>query len=116
MPQDISTTCNGFGNMFLIKHALSYPKSGLVLARHYYTEKEWGALGYRALFPSAMTYKPKINSRTVQGESNGTGARQESGTTEGGADIVEESQGGSGPTVNRADILVGRPGQVQVPE
>ena len=32
-----------------------------------------------------------------------------------GADTVVESQGGSGKTVNRADILAGRRGQVEVP-
>ena len=33
---------------------------------------------------------------------------------EGGRDIVREAKGGSGPTVNGADRLVGMPGQVQV--
>ena len=33
--------------------------------------KEWGALGSRALVPSAITYKQKINSMTVQGERTG---------------------------------------------
>ena len=50
-------------------------KGGLVLARHDDDAKEWGALGSRALVPSAIIYKPKINSRTVHGERTGAGAR-----------------------------------------
>ena len=34
MPRDISATCDGCGKRFSIKHALSCPKGGLVLARH----------------------------------------------------------------------------------
>ena len=34
VPQDIPATCDGYGKMFLIEHALSCPKGGLVLARH----------------------------------------------------------------------------------
>ena len=86
----------------MIEHDLACPKGGLVLALHYEAAKEWGDLGSRALFPSALTYELKINSRTVQGESNGAGAQQGSGTSEGGADTVGEYQGGSGPTVNGA--------------
>ena len=74
-----------------------------------------GALGARALVPSAITYKPKINSRTVQGESTGAGARQESGTADGGADTVGEDQGGRVRTVNDAHRLVGIPGQAEIP-
>ena len=77
MPQDIPTTCDGYGKKFLIKHALSCPKGGLVLSLHDDAAKEWGALVSQALVPSAITYKPKINSRTVQGERTGAGARQE---------------------------------------
>ena len=43
----------------------------MFLARHDDAEKEWGTLGARALFPSAITYKPKTVSRTVQGERTG---------------------------------------------
>ena len=39
--------------------------------RHNYAAKEWGTLGDRALIPSAITYEPKINSRTVQEERTG---------------------------------------------
>ena len=67
MPQDIPATCDGCGKKFSIEHALSCPKGGLVLARHDDTAKEWGSLGARDLVPSAITYEPKINSRTVQG-------------------------------------------------
>ena len=34
MPQNISATCDGCGKRFLIEHALSCPKGGLVLVRH----------------------------------------------------------------------------------
>ena len=66
MPQDIPVTCNGCGKRLLIEHALSCPKGGLVLERHDEDEKEWGALGYRALVPSAITYEQKINSVAEQ--------------------------------------------------
>ena len=114
IPQDILATCNGCGKNFSIDHAPSCPKGGLVLARHDDAAKEWGFLGSWSLVPSAITYEPKINSRTVQGGRTRAGARQEGGEADGGADIVEESQGGIGPTVNEADRLVGRPVQVQV--
>ena len=67
MPQDIHVTCDGWGKKFLIQHALSCLKGGLVLMRHDAAAKELGTLGPRALVPSAITYEPKINSRTVQG-------------------------------------------------
>ena len=56
MPQDIPANCDGCGKKFSIEHALSCPKGGLVLARHDDDAKEWGALGARALVPSAITY------------------------------------------------------------
>ena len=71
MPQDIPTTFNGCGKKFSIKHALSCPKDGLVLAQHDNAAKEWGSLGARDLVPGAITYEPKTNSRTVQGERTG---------------------------------------------
>ena len=94
MPQDIPVTCDGLGKKLSTKHALSCPKCGLVLARHDDAAKEWGTLGARDLFPSAFTYKPKINSRTVRGGRTGTGARQERETDDDGADTVGEAQGG----------------------
>ena len=103
MPQDIPTTCDGCGKKFSIEHALSCLKGGLVLARHDEAAKEWGALGARALVPSAINYEPKINSRTVQGERTGSGARQEGGEADGGTDTV-------GKTGNKAARLVGQTG------
>ena len=91
MPQDIPTTCDVCVKKFLIEHALSFPKDGLVLARNYDAAKEWGALGDRALVPSAITYEPKINNTT---------------------ETVGEAQEGRESTVNRADKLVGQLGQV----
>ena len=88
MPQEIPATCDGCVKKFSIEHALSFPKVGLVLARHDDSAKEWGALGSRDLVPSAITYEPKINSRTVQGERTGAGLWQESGTADGGTDTV----------------------------
>ena len=117
MPQDIPATCDGCGKRFSINHSLSCPKGGIVMARHNDSANEWGALGSRALVPSAITYKPKINSRTVKGERTGARERQEGGIVNGGADIVGEAQGGggSGPTVNRAAVLARSLGQVAVP-
>ena len=115
MPQDIPATCNGYGKKLSIEHAISCPKGGFVLVRHYDAAKEWGALASRALVPSAITYEPKINRRTVQRERTRAGAWQESGTADGGADIVGESKGGSGRTANRAARVSGRLLQVQVP-
>ena len=86
IPQDIPATCDGSCKKFSIEHALSCPKGGIVIARHDGAAKEWGALEARALVPSTITYEPKINSRTVQGERNGSGARQEGGEADGGTD------------------------------
>ena len=43
----------------------------------------------QALVPSAISYKTKINSMKVQEKRIGAGARQESGISKSGADIVE---------------------------
>ena len=56
MPQDIFATCNGCGKKFLIYHAVSCPKSGLVMARHDDAAKDWGDLGAQAFVPSAIIY------------------------------------------------------------
>ena len=45
MSQDIPAICDGCGKKFLIEHALSCPKGGLVLTWHDDAAKEWGALG-----------------------------------------------------------------------
>ena len=103
MPHDIPATCDGCVKKFSIEHALSLPKGVLVLARHDDNAKEWGAFGARALVPSAITYEPKINSRSVQGERTGAGARQEGGEANGGTETV-------GRTVNGAARLVGQLG------
>ena len=108
MPQDIPATCDGCGKKFLIDHALSCPKGGLVLERHDDAAKEWGALGARSLVPIAITYYHKINGKTVQGGRTGTGTRQEEGESDGGIDTV-------GRMVNGAASLVGQPGQAVVP-
>ena len=84
MPQNIPATRDGCGKKFSIYQALSWTKGGLVLARHDEAAKEWGNLGSQALVPSTITYKPKISSRTVQGERIGDGARQEGGGANGG--------------------------------
>ena len=67
MPQYILATCDVCGKRFLIKHTLSCPKGGLVLAHHDDAAKESDAIGAWDLVPSANTYKPIINSRTIQG-------------------------------------------------
>ena len=56
MPQDIPAACDGCGKKFSIEHALSCPNGGLVLAHHYDSTKDLGALGARSLIPSAITY------------------------------------------------------------
>ena len=108
MPQDIPAICDGCGKKFSIEHALPCPKGDLVIAQHDDAAKEWGALGARDLVPSDITYEPKFNSRTVQGERTGAGAWQDGGGADGGTDTV-------GRTVNGAARLVGQPGQVVVP-
>ena len=84
------------------------PKGGLVLARHDDAAKEWGDLGSWSLIPSAITYEPKINSRTMQGERTKARERQEGGEADGGRDTV-------GRKVNVAARLIGKPGKVVVP-
>ena len=76
IPQDIPAACDGCGKRFSIKLSLSCPKCGLVLDRHEDAAKKWGALGARALIPSAISYKRKINIKIVQGERTGAGARR----------------------------------------
>ena len=92
----------------MIEHALSCPKGDLVLARHDDAAKECGALGVRVFVPSAITYEPKITTRTVQGERTGAGAQKEGGEADSSTDTV-------GRTVNRAARLVGQLRQVVVP-
>ena len=72
---NLSTDCDGCGKKVLVTHALSCLNGGIVLAWHNDTAKELGALSVWSLNPSRISYKPEINSRTVQGERNGAGAR-----------------------------------------
>ena len=71
VPLNLPTYCDGCGKRFSVPHDLSCPKGGLVLERHNDDAKEWGTLSDRALNSSLISYKPKINSRTVYGEMNG---------------------------------------------
>ena len=114
MTQGIPATCDGCGKKFSIENTLSCPKGGLVLTWHDDIAKEWGDLRARDLVPSAITYEPKINSRTVQGERTGSGERQERGLADGGTETVGEAQEGQERTVNGAARLLGKPGQVVV--
>ena len=88
MPQDNPVSCDSCGKKFSVEHAISCPNGDLVMEQHDDAAKEWGDLGFRALIPSALIYEPKSNSRTVQGEMNGAGVRQEGGTSNSGMDIV----------------------------
>ena len=115
MPQDIPVACDGCNKKILIEHALSCPKGDLVLARHDAAAKKWCALGSQALAPSAITYKPKINNRTVQGERTGALARKEGREANGGTETVGEAQGVKIRMVNGADRLIRQPVQVVVP-
>ena len=75
VPLNLSTDCDGCGQKFSVPYALSFPNGALVLARQNDAAKEWGALLARAINHSAISYEPKINSRTVQGERNRAGVR-----------------------------------------
>ena len=77
-------------------------------------QRSWAPLDPRALVSSAITYEPKINSRTVQGERTRAGFWQDNGAADGGMDTLGEAQWGSGRIVNGMIILVGQPDQVQV--
>ena len=117
MPQDTPTACNGCGNKSFIEHALSFPKGCLVLERYNNAAKEWGALGIWSLTPSAIFYKPQINSRSVHGERTRAGELMEGGADDGGTNIDGESQWGgrNGCTRDRADELGRSPLQVEGP-
>ena len=85
------------------------------MAQHDDSAKSWGALGSQAHLPTTITYEPKINSRTVQGERTGARVRQEGGEANGFTGTVGESQRGRARKVNGAARLVGQLGQVVVP-
>ena len=48
--------------------------------------KKWGALSAQDLNPSRISYKPKNNSRTVQGKRNKAGVQVAMGSQDGGGD------------------------------
>ena len=50
-PQKFPATCDGCGKRFLIEHALSCPKGGLVMERHNDSAKEWAPLEPRTKSP-----------------------------------------------------------------
>ena len=81
----------------------------------YDAAKEWGALVAWYLVPSAITYEPKIKSRTVQEERTRAGARQEGGVADGGTETFGEYQGDRARMVNGATRLVEQSGQVVEP-
>ena len=89
-------------------HALSCPEGGLVLERHNDAAKEWGALSAWAINPSAIYYEPKINSKTVQGEINRSGARGTTGKQEG--EDQDDKEGDTGqatmPDESQADVSI----------
>ena len=78
------------------------------MARHNDAAKEGGALSAEALNPSAISYEPKINSRNVQVERNGSGARVATGEQEG--EEQEDKEGTTGqaavPSESQADASV----------
>ena len=82
VPFKLPTDCDGCEKKFLLPHAISCPKGVLVLEQYTDAAKEWGALSSRAINPLCIYYEPKINSRTVQGERNGSGVRVAMGEQE----------------------------------
>ena len=83
-------------------------QGGLVLERHNDDAKEWGTLSDRALNSSLISYKPKINSRTVYGEMNGAVAWVATVGQDGGG--TQDGEGTTGqatvPDESRADLSV----------
>ena len=55
VPLNLPSGCDSFEKNLLVRHALSCPKGGLVLERHNYASKEWGALSVWALNPTAIS-------------------------------------------------------------
>ena len=78
------------------------------VARNNNAIKKWGALSAWALNSSCISYEPKINSRTVQGERNRAGERID---TEGkGGQVGQVGQGATEhakvPDESREDVSV----------
>ena len=84
VPLNLPKEFDAYGNKFLVPHALSCPKWDFVLARHNDATKESGALSAQDINLSFISYEPKINNRTVQGERNRSGARVAMVEQEGG--------------------------------
>ena len=89
-------------------HVLSCPKGGLFMARNNDAAKEWGALLAQDLNPPCISFEPKINSKTIQGERNGAGARVATGGQDRGGN--EDGEGATGkamvPDESRTDLSV----------
>ena len=105
---NLPTDCDGCGNTFSVPHDLSFPKGGLFLEQHNDADKEWGALSARSINPSAISYGPKINSRTIQGELNRAGAWVATVKQEGEEQENEEGETGQAMVLyeSRADLSV----------
>ena len=78
------------------------------MERHNDASKEWGALLSWAISPGDISYKYKINNRTVQGERNGDGARVAMGEQEGEEQDGKEGDTGQAtvPDESRANVCV----------
>ena len=79
IPLNLTSSCDGCKKTFTVEHALSCPNGGLFLICHNDAEREWGELGTRGLTTSAISYKPHINSRMVQGGRPVSGVRMGQG-------------------------------------
>ena len=67
-----------------------------------------GAIFFRALKPWCISYKPKTNSKTVQGERNGAGVRVEMGGQDGQG--IQYGEGATGQATvtdeSQADVIL----------
>ena len=108
VPLNLPIDWVGCVKKLLVPHALSCPKGGLVLARHNDAAKEWGALSTQSINTSDISYKPKINNGTVQGERNRDRARVATGEREGGEQDDKEGATGQAtvPDKSRADASI----------
>ena len=73
---------------------------------HNYAAKEWGNLLARDINPSATSYEPKINSRIVQSDRNGDGARVATGEQEDKEQEVREGATGQITVTDKAQANV----------
>jgi hypothetical protein len=66
-PGDLQSHCDGCGQTFGVRHALSCMKGGLVISRHNEIRDELSDLASKALVPSAVRDEPRIHtSRAVE--------------------------------------------------